>query len=148
MKKINSEVKVDSPFFKSKWGTIDKKNPSIIYLEIGTYISPKEEKESYSNSISEIDKNGKVMLRKTLIGSKSFNPSFIFVTDVADTRILFNKRSYLSFQIHLSRKKEDVMKNKPFKEVVNEADSIFHDICYEIKSLIEENGFECFKTKN
>lgn len=148
MKKITSEISVNSPLLKTKWGTIDKKNPSSIYLEIGTYISPKEEKESYKSSISEIDKSGKMMIRNALMGMSEYNPSFIFVTDVADTRILFNKRSYLSFQIHLSRKKEDVMKNKPFKQVVTDADNAFRNVYYGIKELIEENGFECFKTKN
>lgn len=148
MKKITSEITVDGPLSKMKWGTIDKKNPSSIYLELGTYISPKEELESYSNSISKIDKGGKKMIKDIINGIGGFNPSFIFVTDVADTRILFNKRSYLSFQIHFSRKKDEVMKNKPFKDVVTEADAAFHDVYYGIKSLIEENGFECFKTKN
>ena len=48
IKKINSEIKFHDNKFKIKIGTIDKKNPDTIYIELGTYITPIDIKDSYN----------------------------------------------------------------------------------------------------
>lgn len=145
MKKISSEITIDSPSLKIKWGTMDKKNPSSLYLEIGTYITPREENEDYTDNIKKIDKLSKQIIKNKINSEKDFNDNFIFVTDVADTRISFKKRSYILFQIHLLRNKKESL---PFKNVVSGLNNDWTPIYKEIKTAIEDNGFECFKTKN
>ena len=146
MKKINSEIKVDTPILKAKWGTIDKKNPSSIYLEMGTYITPKTEEESYRQNILEIEKRGRLIVKDALYKTEGVKKDFIFVTDIADTRIMYGKKSYISFQVHLGRSKNQDDR-KTFKEIVHKMDAEWKPVYDEIIETIEDNGFSCSKTK-
>lgn len=142
-----SEIEIPNPKLKIKWGTIDKKNPSSIYLEIGTYITPKEKDEDYVQKIKEINKAGKALTNDILNRTTLLNSPFIFITDVADTRVAYNKKSYMTFQIHFARKKdEEAPKN--FKGIVGEIDTQWKTAYEQYQNLIEENGFNCYKTKN
>ena len=145
MKKINSEIKIERPTIKVNWGTIDKKNPSSIYLEIGTYITPTEYVSDYTSSIKTMDKEVKSVVREKINETPSINNDFIFVSDIADTRITYGKKSYLSYQVHMGRSTAD---KKPFKEVVNEFDKQWTTTYSRILSAIEDSGFTCSKTKN
>ena len=145
MKKICSEININSNALKTKWGTIDKKNPSSIYLEIGGYITPKSEAEDYRENIQKIDKEVKSVVKSAIISTDYVSNDFIFVSDVADSRISFGKKSYLSFQIHVGRKRG--VEIKPFKEVVSDISEKWNHIYSDIQTIIEENGFECSKTK-
>ena len=146
MKKINSEINIDLPNIKAKWGTIDKKNPSSMYLEVGGYITPKTDEEDYRQNIQNIDKEVKNVVKSAVISTDYINNNFIFVSDITDARILFGKKSYLSFQIHVGRK--NGVENRPFKEVVSDINGKWSYIYSDILSIIEENGFKCSKTKN
>jgi len=152
MKKINSEVKIDSPFFKSKWGTIDKKNPSIIYLEIGTYISPSKESD-YSSAIKTIEKNMKSIVgNRIYLSHGDYKPNFIFTTDVADSRISPGKKSYMTFQLHLQLAPQYMQSYKDsggnFKCLINDLSEKWNPFYGELYNEIESNGFNCSKTKN
>ena len=145
MKKISSEINVDLPSMKAKWGTIDKKNPSFIYLEIGAYITPREQEESYTDNIVSIEKEGRQIIKDAVNRTDCVKKDFIFVTDVAETRIMFGKKSYLSMQIHMGHKHQD--KNTAFKDIVSDMDGRWRPVYDEILSTIENNGFSCSKSK-
>lgn len=147
MKKINSEIKIDTPLLKTKWGTIDKKNPTSIYLEMGTYITPTKDEEDYTDNIKEIEKAGRFIVKDALCNTEGVKKDFIFVTDIADTRISYGKKSYISFQIHLGRPRKDGDK-QTFKEIVNNIDSKWKPVYSSIVKTIENNGFSCSKTKS
>ena len=98
-RKINSEIKYDNNTFKVKIGTTDKKSPNVIYLEIGTYITPNEYKMSYSDDIFNFEKNIKKELKNCNIGG-----DYIMVIDVADERITTNKKSYMELQLTVKSK--------------------------------------------
>lgn len=147
MKKINSEIKIDTPLLKAKWGTIDKKNPTSIYLEMGTYITPTKEEDDYTDNIKEIEKSGRYIVKDALCKTEGVKQDFIFVTDIADTRISYGKKSYISFQVHLGRSRKDGDK-RTFKEIVNFMDSNWKPVYSDIIKTIEDNGFSCSKTKS
>ena len=147
MKKISSEISINSNILKAKWGTIDKKNPSSIYLEMGTYITPKEKQEDYSDKIKEINKEGKQLVKTALLNTDGVKSDFIFVTDVADTRITYGKKSYISFQIHIGRTRSELEKKIPFKEVVSQIGNKWTPVYDGIIDALESNGFSCSKTK-
>ena len=146
MKKISSEISLNNPELKIKWGTIDKKNPTSFYLEIGTYITPSENHEDYSLDIKNIDKKAKEIVKRKISNNNKFKKDFIFVTDVADSRISYDKRSFISFQIHLLKDKSYTP--PAFKTMVSEIGSEWTDVYADIEKTINENGFVCFKTKN
>jgi hypothetical protein len=145
IKKIHSEVKFSDSDFKIKICTIDKKNPEIIYTQIGTYLKPIEKKQMYSDEIINFDKKSKKYLQNKLVKSTKYNKDFIFVVDIADERINVDKKSFLEIQIHFKRKDK---KDETFKELSKElyTDYISDFVLYAKKSL-NEIGFEYFKNK-
>lgn len=146
MKKISSEMAIDLPSMKVKWGTINKKNPSFIYLELGTYITPSESQENYSENISQIEKTGRQIFKDAVYGSKDISSNFIFVVDVAETRIAFGKKSYISMQLHIGRHPQKEKEN--FGEIVADMNKRWAPIYDKVLSAIENNGFSCSKSKN
>lgn len=146
MKKINSEIKIDNSLFKIKIGTTDKKNPNVIYAEIGSYISPIEDMDIYTPSIEEIEKNAKKYLTDLLNKNESYENDFIFISDIADERITKGKRSYIEMQIFVKPKLG--LKCKKFSEISDK----FKMECVEkilpvIENAIKTNGFDCYKTR-
>jgi hypothetical protein len=142
---INSEQKYQNPNFKIKVGTNNKKNPNVIYIQLGTYIKPIETKDSFSEYILFFDKETKRYLSRLIDEKKNCQKDFILVTDIADERIAKNKKSYLDLQIFVKPKEE---KKETFKNI---AKKIYEDYVTNIISYIETelsiNDIECHKTK-
>ena len=146
MKKINSEVKIENDLFKIKIGTTDKKNPEIIYIEIGSYVSPVSEKETYKTDIETIEKSTKKFLTELFRSNTLCESNFIFVSDVADERITKGKKSYMEMQIFVRPKSE--LKCKKFSEIAEKMNlSCISRILPTIENTIKSNGFECYKTR-
>lgn len=147
MKKIKSESKFPDESFKIKIGTMDKKNPEVIYIELGSYISPKEEKKSYKSNVSNIERETKLLICDVLQNSGLCKSDFIFVSDIANERIAMNKKSYFEFQLFV--KPTDVVKNSgKFSELTE----MFNNECVskiipQVKQYITENGFEYYKSR-
>lgn len=147
MKKIKSESKFHDDSFKIKIGTMDKKNPEVIYFEFGSYISPKEEKESYKSYISNIERETKSMIGNVIQNSGMCKSDFIFVSDIADGRIAMNKKSYFEMQVFV-KPTDDIKNSIKFVDLTKK----FNEECVSkmipsIKQYIEENGFEYYKSR-
>ena len=146
MKKINGEVKIENDLFKIKIGTTDKKHPEIIYIEIGSYVSPVNEKETYKTDIETIEKSTKKFLTELFRSNTLCESNFIFVSDVADERITKGKKSYMEMQIFVRPKAE--LKCKKFSEIAEKMNlSCISSILPTIENTIKSNGFECYKTR-
>ena len=149
-RKINSEQTVDNDSFKLKVGTTDKKNPKTIYIDCGFFIEPKEEKDEYAEDIKDIEDEAKRLAKKisnamkpNTEGERMFKKDFIFVFEVAETRVSYGKKSYTSTQLHL--KQEDDMLN--FNEITQYAKWLAEFFAKTLKRHIEDAGFEVTKTK-
>ena len=88
---------------------MDKKNPEVIYIELGSYISPIQELKSYKSNVSNIERETKSLIGNVLQNSGLCKSDFIFVTDIADERIAMNKKSY--FELQLFVKPLDAVRN-------------------------------------
>lgn len=144
IKKINSECKFNDNIFKMKIGTTNKKNPNTIYIELGTYITPISNKQTYSEDIDYLEKGIKTFV-KTRLGRENMSKDFILIVDVADERINQNKKSYLEIQLFIKTGKTD---NLSFKDLSNK----FHeeygkDLMSCIKNNLNDLGFIYSKTK-
>ena len=84
VKNIHSEINFFDDDFKVKICTINKKNPDILYAQIGTYLKPIEKKNLYREEIESFDKLSKKYLQRKLKESSLYNNDFILVIDVAD----------------------------------------------------------------
>ena len=113
-RKINSEIVVDNDNFKIKVGTTDKKNPKTVYIDCGFFIEPKTEKEDYSEDVKYIETEARNVAKKVSNATnpnpenidRLFNKNYVFVFEVAETRVFYGKKSYISFQLHLKQNEE------------------------------------------
>lgn len=147
MKKIKSESKFQDESFKIKIGTMDKKNPEVIYIELGSYIPPIEEKKSYKPNISNIERETKSVVSAILQESGLCKSDFIFVSDIADERIAKDKKSYLEMQLFV-KPLDSVRESGKFSELSEK----FNEECVSkivpcVKQYITENGFEYYKSR-
>lgn len=147
MKRIKSESNFTDEDFKIKIGTMNKKNPDVVYIELGSYISPKKEEKSYKGLISNIEKNSKETAINILQNSGICKNDFIFISEIADERISIDKKSYLEIQIYI-KPTESIKNENKFSELskkINE--NCVSKIIPCLKEYISENGFEYYKSR-
>jgi hypothetical protein len=145
MKKINSETTIENDLFKIKIGTTDKKNPEIIYIEIGCYISPNEEKE-YGPIIDDIEKGINNFIGEMVGPNSICEKDYIFIFDIAEERITKKKKSYMEMQIFLKVIKE--IRSLKFSNIVEKfKEEYISKILPVVKMYLNNNGFECYKTR-
>lgn len=149
-RKINSEFIVKNDKFKIKVGTTDKKNPKTIYIECGFFIEPKVEKEDYSEDIKYIEAETKELARKVSNATnpgpenigRLFEKDFIFIFEIAESRVFYGKKSYVSFQIHLKQKGAI-----NFNLISSYTETLSKYIITVLLNRIKDVGFEVTKTK-
>lgn len=142
--RFNSEKKIDNENFKLKIGTTNKINPMVIYIEGRTFICPQEDKDDYSQDISEIKYGLKKAISRNLQGSNLFERNFIIDFQVASKGISLNKKSFLSFQFLLKQNRNNILKLKDLK---NSAEGIITNIVDSLEENIIEHHFAVSKTK-
>ena len=147
MKKIKSEVSVSNQMFKAKIGTIDKKNPETVYIEIGTYISPSEEKKSYKDDVCKIESRIKKSIKELLDGNDSFYNEHIFVSEVPFDRMSKGKKSYFEMQLFVKPILAGI-KNRHFSNIHETVDKkIVCNLFDVLKESIQLGGFDISKSK-
>lgn len=148
MKKIGSILTLENKDVNLKIGTIDKKNPEVIYFEGSFYIKPIINKETYKSDIDRIKNTLNDLLKEWLKENKNFKKNFMFLLDVADEWIKYNKKSYLSFQLYLKPSDDLLKEEKNFNNLSqylkenNICDTSF------IKDIFVDNGYCTYKTKS
>lgn len=142
--RLNSEKKINHSFFKVKLGTINKNNPSTVYVNGSVFISPLLNKENYDYDINEIKKNFNKIIKKQLNTNNLFSNKFICDFDVRTSGIKPNKKSFLSFQYHLKQNTLNIMKLDLLKRNANEMITL---ILNELEENIIEHDFSLSKSK-
>lgn len=142
--RLNSEKKIKHDFFNVKLGTINKNNPSTVYVNGSVFISPLLNKENYDNDINEIKNNFNKIIKSELKISNLFDNKFICDFDVRTSGIKPNKKSFLSFQYHLKQNKNNIMKLDILKNNVNQ---MINTVLNELEKNILEHDFSLSKSK-
>lgn len=147
MKAIMSERSIKSDFFKIKLGTLDKKNPTTMYLEAGTYITPVTEIESYKSEIIAIEKEMKMKTKELFSLLSAIDKEFILVTDVAISRISPDRGTHYTVQVHFKPAKYQLEMKKSFKQLCTEFTRQYGASLPLYREIIENHGFRCHKSK-
>jgi len=93
--------------FKTYYGTIDNKDLKTIYVGITTWIRPKVDMDNYSSPISHLRKLIQHGVYQYVNWQLFRADHHIIDIDVKDSRIEFNKSSYLKIEITLFVKNKD-----------------------------------------
>ena len=142
IKKITTEKDIPLHDFRVKIGTVDRKNPETIYVECGTYIKPKEHKNSYIDDVHEIKKIIRDNIKNMLHDSELFTTDYICTIDIPIERITPNRKTYISFDYTLKQKN-----NIQFYDLVKEHKSFVDKIVIDLTETLIECGFILSKGK-
>lgn len=117
MKKGKS-VKLNlSNSFKSVYGTVDSKNLKSIYINIQSWVSPKEELENWNRVVCNFSREVKHTVFDS-IDTSVFAPKSIVDLDLRTSGIFYGKKSFLNLEINLFTEKELDFKSNELKNSI------------------------------
>jgi hypothetical protein len=126
MKKGKS-VKLNlSNSFKSVYGTVDSKNLKSIYINIQSWVSPKEELENWNRIVCNFSRELKHTVFDS-IDTSIFTPKSIVDLDLRTSGIFFGKKSFLNLEINLFTDNELDFKSNEVRNSVKKIVNNIHD---------------------
>ena len=134
MKRLNKEYSLDfNDYIDVKYGSIDKNNPCVIFLEGKTWIEPNYN-GNYISDVNGIVLSFKDKLRDAITNSCDFYNKFIFDFDVKTASLRENKKSFVSFEflVRQSGTVKSLSEIKPivvclFKDIINDLTTDFNN---------------------
>lgn len=129
MKKLVKEIKLNvSDAIVLKYGTTNRENPKVIYINGKTWIKPLYEGD-YENAVKQAISDYKKDLKKRLIETEKFERNMLCEFDIRPEAMKFNKKKFLSFEIFIKQKGCLEMKDlkDDLSECVGNASYIFAD---------------------
>jgi len=128
--------------FKSHYGTIDSQNLKSIFINIQTWVEPKEDLENWNRVVLNMSRSVKHTVLDN-INKTVFDTKFIVDLDLRTSGIQLNKKSFMNLEINLFLLEPmDFKSPKLKKHVKNLIKSVYGDV------LNKNKYFKCFLTKN
>lgn len=117
MKKGKS-VKINlSNHFKSVYGTVDSKNLKSVYINIQSWVNPKNELENWNRIVRNFSRDIKHTVFNS-IDESIFIPETIVDLDLRTSGIFYGKKSFLNLEINLFTNKECDFKSNEIKNSI------------------------------
>lgn len=143
-KRLKKECKVNckSKNFKSKFGISNRLNPTVIYVEINSWLEHLDDFKNYVSNINQLNSTIKNEIKKLMFNSKIFESSFFYTPNIKKNITSKNNKFYASFEFTIKQK----------ESISNDNDSLKKEIEILTNSIIEKiESFKIFKynlTKN
>lgn len=112
--RLSSEKTISHNLFRLKFGTMNRSNPQVVYLEGRTFISPLYDNDNYQFLIQSIRKKFSSAINYELLKNCDFDKRFILDFQIANSGVRVGKKSFLSFQLMLKQNEKNI---KSFKEI-------------------------------
>jgi hypothetical protein len=117
MKKGKS-VKLNlSSRFKSVYGTVDSKNLKSLYINIQSWVSPKEDLDNWKRIVGNLSREIKHTVFES-IDTSLFIPNTIVDLDLRTSGIFYGKKSFLNLEINLYTDKMVDFKSNDLKNSI------------------------------
>lgn len=139
----STEKNIPNNIFKMKFGTVNKKNPEVVYIEAKAFISPLDN-ESNAVALQKIRRDFLFFINEALKNSNVYEPKCILDFQVANSGVQVGKKSFLTFQLLLRQNRNDI---KQFKTLKNESMGFIDTISNTLLYLLNNNGFSVTKNK-
>lgn len=128
--------------FKSHYGTIDSTNLKSIFLNIQTWVEPKDEVENWNRVVLNMTRSVKHTVLEN-INKEYFDTKFIVDLDLRTSGLQMNKKSFLNLEVNLFLINEIDFKSPKLKKMVKELiKSIYGD------TMSRNKYFKFYLTKN
>lgn len=140
--KKGKNVKMNlSNSFKSSYGTVDSKNLKSLYINIQSWVSPKQELENWNRVVGNLGRELKHTVFDS-INTKLFSKNSIVDLDLRTSGILSGKKSFFNLEINLYLDKELDFKSD---EIKNSVRKIVRNI--QKTNILENQYFDFSLTK-
>jgi len=101
--------------FKSQYGTIDSQTLKSIYLNLQTWVEPKDEIENWNRVVLNMTRNVKHSVYENL-NKELFDDKFIVDLDLRTSGIQLKKKSFMNLEINLYLKEHMDFKSPKLKK--------------------------------
>ena len=102
---------------KTSYGTVDSKNLKSLYINLQTWVLPKDEYENWVRIVGNLSRDIKHSVYESLNG-ELFHENFIVDLDLRTSGIQVGKKSFMNLEINLFTKKELDFKSTIVKDSV------------------------------
>jgi hypothetical protein len=126
---------------KTVYGTVDSKNLKSVYINLQSWVNPKDDYENWNRIVSTLSREIKHSVYESN-NTSIFNEKTIIDLDLRTSGILYGKKSFLNLEVNLYTINEIDFKSSEIKE------SIKKIIQHIYKNNIQKNKyFEFSNTK-
>lgn len=116
--KKGKNVKMNlSNSFKSSYGTVDSKNLKSLYINIQSWVSPKQDLENWNRVVGNLSRELKHTVFDS-INTNLFSKNSIVDLDLRTSGILSGKKSFFNLEINLYLDQELEFKSNEIKDSV------------------------------
>ena len=128
--------------FKSHYGTIDSTNLKSIFLNIQTWVEPKDEVENWNRVVLNMTRSVKHTVLEN-INKEYFDTKFIVDLDLRTSGLQLKKKSFLNLEINLFLLQEVDFKSPKLKKLVKDlVKSVYGE------TMSKNKYFKFYLTKN
>jgi hypothetical protein len=124
---------------KSVYGTVDSKNLKSVYINIQSWVTPKQEYDNWNRVVSNLGREIKHSVFES-INQKLFQEKSIVDLDLRTSGISHGKKSFFNLEINLYTNSEMDFKSVEIK------DSIKTIVKYIFRNNIQQNKYFEFST--
>lgn len=116
--KKGKTVKINSyPSLKTTYGTVDSKNLKSLYINVQSWIQPKEEYDNWERIVGNLSRDVKHSVLESL-NLNLYKNNFIVDLDLRTSGINVNKKSFMNLEINLFTNTEIDFKSNTVKDSV------------------------------
>ena len=123
--------------FKVKYGSLDKKNPDILYVRSRTTITPSIKKSDYSKEILSVKNKFVHDANDIILLSDYFEDRFICNIEISEKSLAYGKKSHLKYDVYLKP-----LENKNFEEYYDDINNIVNKLNVKLSFLLETNNLK------
>ena len=116
--KKGKTVKINSyPSIKTTYGTVDSKNLKSLYINVQSWVQPKEEYDNWERIVGNLSRDVKHSVLESL-NLNLYKNNYIVDLDLRTSGINVNKKSFMNLEINLFTNTEIDFKSNTVKDSV------------------------------
>ena len=116
--KKGKTVKINSyPSIKTTYGTVDTKNLKSLYINVQSWVQPKEEYDNWERIVGNLSRDVKHSVLESL-NLNLYKNNYIVDLDLRTSGINVNKKSFMNLEINLFTNTEIDFKSNTVKDSV------------------------------
>lgn len=139
-KRTTKEYKLDDNNnigIKSKYGTLDKNNPEILYIRSRAIITPVIKKRDFSEDIALVKKEFEKNIKRIILNSNIFENKHICSIEMSENGIAFGKKSHMKYDIYVKPKE-----NKLLEEYFDDVKNLVYVFNQNLSELLTKNNIK------